>query len=46
MLLEVKKYFKEFSAKKITDFSHEEAGYVKTKNAEFISYFFAKELKI
>lgn len=46
VLLDVKKYFKNFSAKKISDFSHEEVGYKDTKNSDFISYAFAKKLKI
>lgn len=45
-LLEVKKYFKNFSAKKISEFSHEEAGYVHTKNSDSISYLYAKDLRI
>jgi putative zinc finger/helix-turn-helix YgiT family protein len=46
ILLEVKKYFKGFSAKKISDFSHEEIGYIETKNSNAISYLHAKSLKI
>lgn len=46
VLLEVKKYFKGFTAKKISDFSHEEIGYVETKNSNVISYLHAKTLKI
>jgi len=44
-LLEIKKYFEKFSAKKISEFSHEEIGYVQTKNAELISYLYAKDLR-
>lgn len=46
VLLDVKKYFNDFSAKKITDFSHEEPGYVETKNSDIISYLYAEKLKI
>lgn len=46
VMLEVKKYFSAFSAKKISAFSHEELGYIKTENSDFISYLFSKDLKI
>jgi putative zinc finger/helix-turn-helix YgiT family protein len=42
----VKEYFKNFTAKAITEFSHEEEGYKQTREKEFISYEFAKKLKI
>ena len=45
-LLEVKKHFKNFSAKKISDFSHDEEGYIHTKNSDSISYLYAKELRV
>ena len=45
-LIEVKNYFKNFNAKKISDFSHEELGYMETEQGGFISYEFAKDLKI
>jgi putative zinc finger/helix-turn-helix YgiT family protein len=42
----VKAYFKEYGAKKISELSHEEDGYKETNPNEFISYEFAKSLKV
>jgi hypothetical protein len=46
VLSTVKEYFKDFSAKKITDFSHDEEAYKKTASGDIISYEYAIELKI
>lgn len=45
-LAKVKEFFKDYSAKMITDFSHQEKGYRETKNGQIISYKYAKDLKI
>jgi len=45
ILTDVKEYFKDFTAKRITDFSHEENGYKETPNGRLISYKYANELK-
>jgi hypothetical protein len=45
-LASVKKHFKGWTAKKITDHSHEEKGYMETPNSQPISYAYAEELKI
>ena len=42
----VKNYFKNFVAKKISNFSHKEKGYQDTPLGQYISYNFAKDLKI
>ncbi len=39
-------FFKDFSATKISDYSHEELGYKNTSNLDQISYEWAKELKL
>lgn len=44
--LKVKKYFYNFTSKKITYFSHEEKGYQETKNGDMISYDFSKSLRL
>lgn len=46
VLAEVKEYFKEYTATKIRDFSHEEPGYRETPNHGLISYSFAENLQI
>lgn len=46
VLTEVKEKFKNFSAKEIRDFSHEEPGYQSTRNGELISYRYAESLRI
>jgi putative zinc finger/helix-turn-helix YgiT family protein len=46
ILASVKEHFKGWSAKKISDFSHEEKGYVETSNSKLISYTYAKDLQI
>jgi len=38
--------FKNFTSKKISEFSHDEEGYKRTGNGEIISYEYAKHLKI
>jgi len=45
VLATVKEHFKKFTAKKITDFSHEEKGYKETPTGKLISYVFAEDLK-
>ncbi len=45
-MAKVKNYFKEFSASKIKEFSHEEKGYMQTPDSKLISYEFANDLKI
>jgi putative zinc finger/helix-turn-helix YgiT family protein len=42
----VNRYFMNFSAKRIRDFSHKEKGYLETKNGEIISYKYALKLLI
>ncbi|MBM4339648.1 MAG: DUF4065 domain-containing protein [Deltaproteobacteria bacterium] len=46
ILATVKEYFKEFNAKRITDFSHDEEAYKKTKHGDIISYEHASDLKL
>jgi len=46
VLATVKEYFKNFTAKKITDFSHDEKGYKETPQGQIISYEYADELKL
>lgn len=46
ILASVKEYFQVFSAKKITDFSHEEKGYKETPIGKRISYEYADDLQI
>jgi putative zinc finger/helix-turn-helix YgiT family protein len=46
VLATVKEIFKNFSARKITDFSHQEEGYRETRNGQIISYEYAKKLRI
>jgi hypothetical protein len=46
ILASVKEYFKTFSAKKITEFSHKEKGYTELPQGRLISYAYADELKI
>jgi putative zinc finger/helix-turn-helix YgiT family protein len=42
----VKKHFKNWTARRISDLSHNEKGYVDTPNGRFISYRYAEELTI
>ena len=42
----VQEKFKNFTAKQIEDFSHEESGYINTKNGELISYASALDLQV
>lgn len=46
ILATVKEYFKDFTAKRITDFSHDEKGYKETATGDMISYEHADELKL
>ena len=46
VLANVKEFFRTYSAKRITDFSHQEKGYQETKNGQLISYQYSEELKI
>ena len=46
ILASIKEYFKDWSAKKISDFSHDEKGYLETPNSKLISYTYAKDLQI
>lgn len=46
ILSSVKEYFKDFTATKITEFSHEEEGYKETGTGEMISYKYAERLKV
>jgi len=46
ILASVKEYFKTFSAKEITEFSHKEKRYPEVLPGRLISYAYADELKI
>jgi len=46
VLLTVKEHFKDFTAKKITEFSHDEKGYRETLTGKLISYKYADKLKL
>lgn len=46
VLATVKEFFKSYTPKMITDFSHREKGYQETKNGQIISYKYAKDLRI
>jgi len=46
ILATIKEYFRDFSAKKITDFSHDEKAYKETATGDIISYEYAVALKI
>jgi hypothetical protein len=46
ILATVKEYFKDYTAKRITDFSHDEKGYKETETGDTISYEYANELKL
>ena len=46
ILVYVKTYFQDFTARKIRDYSHNEKAYIQTKNKQPISYSFAKILSI
>jgi len=45
-LLFVKRFFKDFGARKISDFSHDEEGYSRTAPGEWISYDYAECLRL
>ena len=42
----VDNFFKKYSSRQIKDFSHQEQGYLETKDGDIISYDFAKNLNI
>jgi len=46
ILASVKEYFKKFTAKKVTEFSHGEKGYRETQTGQLISYDHAEDLKV
>ena len=46
ILLSIKGHFKNWSAKRISDFSHSEKGYLETSKADLISYEYAEFLQI
>lgn len=46
ILATVKEYFKDFTAKKITDYSHDEKAYKETAPGDIISYEYASDLKL
>jgi len=46
ILATVKEYFKDFTAKRITEFSHDEGAYKETSTGDVISYEYANELKL
>ncbi len=46
VLLQVKKFFKEYNATQIREFSHNERGYNETKVGDIISYEYANDLQI
>ena len=46
ILSTIKEHFKDFSAKRIRDYSHEEKAYQETSNQDLISYEYAEHLRI
>lgn len=46
VLIQVKKFFRDYNAKQIREFSHKEKGYDETKIGEIISYDYANDLQI
>ena len=46
ILLFINEYFKGWRAKRISEFSHTERGYLETSNADLISYEYAEDLQI
>jgi putative zinc finger/helix-turn-helix YgiT family protein len=46
VLVSIKEHFKGWTAKKVSEFSHTERGYLETSNAELISYEYAEDLQI
>jgi putative zinc finger/helix-turn-helix YgiT family protein len=46
ILLSVKDHFKDWTARRISDFSHDEKGYQETPKGRLISYTFARDLQI
>lgn len=45
-LLEVKNFFTNYTSKKISEISHEEEGYIKTSDRNFISYEYANKINM
>lgn len=45
MLASVKEYFKDMTSTKISEFSHQEKGYIETPERQFISYAYADDLR-
>ena len=46
VLIQVKKFFKDYNATQIREFSHKESGYDETKTGDIISYDYANVLQI
>ncbi len=46
ILHEVEKFFKDFSAKQISEYSHKEKGYKETREGDIISYEYARDLQL
>jgi hypothetical protein len=46
ILTSVKEHFKGWTAKKISDFSHQERGYIETPNGHLIPYSYSEYLKL
>ena len=46
VIAKVKNYFKNYGAKELSGFSHEEKGYKETSPNQYINYNYAKGLKI
>ena len=46
VIFAIAEYFKDFSATKISDFSHKEKGYIETAQREIIPYRYANDLKL
>lgn len=46
VLAAVKEFFQNYSAKRLSDFSHNEKGYQETENAHLISYSYAEQLQL
>jgi putative zinc finger/helix-turn-helix YgiT family protein len=46
VLAAVKEFFQDYSAKRLSDFSHNEKGYQETENTHLISYSYAEQLQL
>lgn len=46
ILASIKEHFKGWSAKRISDLSHDEKGYIETSGSRLISYTYAEDLQI